>query len=63
MIDEVDKIFNELGQQKPYSNFSTHLLEQGILNQKTIFNDKKVSDHYAIIPTGNKPPSGMDNDP
>ena len=62
MIDEVDKIFNELGQQKPYSNFSTHLLEQGVLNQKTIFNDKKVSDHYAIIPTGNKPPSGMDND-
>ncbi|MCH2178845.1 MAG: DNA topoisomerase III [Mariniblastus sp.] len=31
-----------------------------VIPSKRIFNDKKVSDHFAIIPTGKTPPSKLD---
>lgn len=38
-----------------YSKFIKNIINKPIINNKRIFNDKMVSDHYAIIPTGVKP--------
>lgn len=38
-----------------YSKFIKLLINKPIINNKRIFNDKMVSDHFAIIPTGVKP--------
>jgi DNA topoisomerase-3 len=46
------KIPNVLRGLKYYSRFTESLLAQPIPMLKTIFNDKKVTDHHAIIPTG-----------
>lgn len=35
-----------------YSNFTASLLDKPIPKSKNVFDDKKVSDHHAIIPTG-----------
>ncbi len=38
-----------------YSRFTTQLLQQPIPKLKSVFDDKKVTDHHAIIPTGVQP--------
>lgn len=43
---------------KYYSRFTESLLNQPIPKLKTVFDDKKVTDHHAIIPTG-VVPSGI----
>jgi len=35
-----------------YSNFTESLLKKSIRKSTKVFNDKKVTDHHAIIPTG-----------
>lgn len=35
-----------------YSRFTEKLLQEPIPKSKTVFDDKKVTDHHAIIPTG-----------
>lgn len=37
---------------KEYANFTGTLLNQKIRKSTKVFNDKKVTDHHAIIPTG-----------
>jgi len=44
---------------KPYAQFTTVLLDKPIKKSKKVFDDKKITDHHAIIPTGIVPPSGM----
>jgi DNA topoisomerase-3 len=44
-----------------YSNFTTSLLDKPIPKSKNVFDDKKVSDHHAIIPTGVLP-SGLNSE-
>ena len=46
------KIPNILRGMKYYSRFTERLLAEPIPKPKTIFDDKKVTDHHAIIPTG-----------
>ncbi len=46
------KIPNILRGMKYYSRFTEKLLAAPIPKNKTVFNDKKVTDHHAIIPTG-----------
>ncbi len=41
-----------LSNMKYYSRFTEPLLQQPIPKSKTVFDDKKVTDHHAIIPTG-----------
>jgi DNA topoisomerase-3 len=42
-----------------YGSFAAHILEQGwVRPNKRIFNNAKVSDHFAIIPT-TQPPKGL----
>ena len=52
------KIPNILKGLKYYSRFTENLLSKAIPKSKTVFNDKKVTDHHAIIPTG-VGPSGI----
>jgi len=46
------KIPNILRGMKYYSRFTEVLLSKPIPKTKTVFDDKKVTDHHAIIPTG-----------
>lgn len=52
------KVPNILRGLKYYSRFTEPLLSQPIPKTKTVFDDKKVTDHHAIIPTG-VVPSGI----
>lgn len=46
------KIPNILRGMKYYSRFTEFLLQKPIPKTKQVFDDKKVTDHHAIIPTG-----------
>ncbi|MGV3630574.1 MAG: DNA topoisomerase 3 [Bacteroidota bacterium] len=46
------KIPGILNGMKYYSQLTAPLLTQAIPKSKTVFDDKKVTDHHAIIPTG-----------
>ena len=52
------KIPNILRGMQYYSRFTEKLLSHPIPKSKTVFDDKKVTDHHAIIPTG-VVPSGI----
>lgn len=43
---------------KPYENLIAPLLEKKLPKSKKVFDDTKVTDHHAIIPTGQNPSSG-----
>lgn len=49
VFTKVPKILNGL---KGYKMFTEKILKGKIKNSKKIFDDKKVTDHHAIIPTG-----------
>ncbi len=53
------KIKGILENMKPYEQFTKVLLDKPIRKSKKVFDDKKITDHHAIIPTGVVPPSGM----
>ncbi len=55
------KIKGILGNLKEYKRFTDVLLQKSIPKSKTIFDDKKITDHHAIIPTGIVP-SGISQD-
>ena len=55
------KIPGILGNLKEYQRFTEVLLQKSIPKSKTIFDDKKITDHHAIIPTGIAP-SGISQD-
>lgn len=55
------KVPGILRQMTYYSRFTESLLTQPIPKLKTVFDDKKVTDHHAIIPTG-VVPSGITPD-
>ncbi|RFS19623.1 type IA DNA topoisomerase [Chitinophaga silvatica] len=49
------KIAGILQDMTPYAALTAPLLTQPIPKLKTVFDDKKVTDHHAIIPTGMHP--------
>lgn len=55
------KVPGVLSQMKYYSRLTERLLAQPIPKTKSVFDDKKVTDHHAIIPTGVNP-SGISPD-
>lgn len=59
--DMYPKISGILGNLKFYSKLTAPLLEKAIPKSKQVFDDKKVTDHHAIIPTGVQP-SGINPD-
>ena len=62
MMEEISKTIRQLGAQDKLNEHSQRLIDNGLNNVKRNFDDKKVSDHYAIIPTGKLPPSGLSSD-
>ncbi len=42
----------------PYSSLTTPLLEKKLPKSKKVFDNSKVTDHHAIIPTGENPSNG-----
>lgn len=59
--DMYPKIKGILSNLKFYSKLTAPLLEKSIPKSKQVFDDKKVTDHHAIIPTGIQP-SGINQD-
>lgn len=53
--DVYPKIKDILKKMKPYENFTEPLLDKPIRKSKKVFDDKKITDHHAIIPTGENP--------
>ena len=53
--DVYPKIEGILKNMEPYANFIEPLLGKPIRKSKKVFDDKKITDHHAIIPTGVKP--------
>lgn len=53
------KIKTILQDMKPYEKYTAVLLDKPIKKSKKVFDDKKITDHHAIIPTGIEPYSSM----
>ena len=61
--DYPDTVKSTLGSlPEAYKNFAETILQNGWVTQKhSVFDNAKISDHFAIIPTG-KAPSGLSRD-
>lgn len=57
--DVYPKVEEILKNLTPYSNFVEPLLGKTIRKSKKVFDDKKITDHHAIIPTGISPSSHL----
>lgn len=53
--DVYPKVEGILKEMEPYAGFTAHLLCKPIRKSKKVFDDTKITDHHAIIPTGVKP--------
>lgn len=53
------KVAGILQDMTPYAALTAPVLANPIPKLKTVFDDKKVTDHHAIIPTGVHPGSGL----
>ena len=54
--DMYPKVPGILQKLSNYNSFTTPLLGKKLPKSKKVFNDKKVTDHHAIIPTGEQKP-------
>ncbi|NBO37066.1 DNA topoisomerase 3 [bacterium] len=64
-----DYVENVLGIMRKYGDskldvagVSRRILARGLLNKDRVFNNKGISDHFAIIPTGEIPSSALEGD-
>ena len=62
MHETVAKTLDNLGGQSDYKEHVKRLQSDGLSNSKRNFNNSKVSDHYAIMPTGQTPPMNFGGD-
>ena len=62
MHETVAKTLEQLTQQSEYDAHVKRLQADGLSNASRNFNSSKVSDHYAIVPTGQAPPSNFGGD-
>jgi DNA topoisomerase-3 len=53
------KIKSILQEMKPYANFTKEIADKPIRKSKKVFDDSKITDHHAIIPTGIVPSGGL----
>jgi DNA topoisomerase-3 len=60
--DIVTDVIQTLSQTKPWSTHAKTLLNQDLENTERIFNDAAISDHFAIIPTGQGDLTKLDGD-
>jgi DNA topoisomerase-3 len=52
MMKEMDRVVSGVGKLKEYADFAARVLDHRPAPNKRVFDDSKVSDHHAIIPTG-----------
>ena len=51
-LDTVKKTLDELGETRAFGTFAKQILKQGwVRPNKRVFDNSKISDHFAIIPT------------
>jgi len=62
MHETVAKTLDKLSVQTAYAPHTKRLAKDGLKNAGRNFNSKKVSDHYAIIPTGQEPSNSLSGD-
>ncbi len=62
MKNEVLKILKKIKNIKPYEKFIDEIFENGVKFNKRIIDDSKVTDHYAIIPTGVLPKENLNKE-
>ncbi len=60
--NHVDQVVEGFSQGSPYAEFARRLKRTGLKNTGRIFDDSKVNDHFAIIPTGGKVPKSLSGD-
>lgn len=53
--DIYNKVPDILKKMTPYSNYTASLLSKKLPKSKKVFDSSKVTDHHAIIPTGESP--------
>ena len=62
MMEAISKTIRQLGAQDGLNPHSQRLIDNGLKNVKRNFDNSKVSDHFAIIPTGKIPPANLSSD-
>lgn len=62
MHETVAKTLDKLSVQSSYAPHTKRLAKDGLKNAARNFNNSKVSDHYAIIPTGQEPSASLSGD-
>lgn len=62
MTDQVLKIIDNLSKQSDYTEHTNRITNDGLKNTKRNFDNSKVGDHFAIIPTDNVPNSNLTGD-
>ncbi|MEC7097621.1 MAG: DNA topoisomerase [Candidatus Thermoplasmatota archaeon] len=62
MKETINQTIKKLSAQTEFKPHCDRLAKSGLTNVKRNFNDSKVSDHYAIIPTGKMPNSKLSQD-
>ncbi len=62
MKDTINTTLSNLGSLDEMKGFIESLTKNGLQNISRNFNDAKVSDHFAIIPTGNLPSGTLSKD-
>ncbi|MFA5504430.1 MAG: DNA topoisomerase 3 [Vulcanimicrobiota bacterium] len=60
--DHVNQVLHSFSQGGTYSRFAATLKKDGLRNTSRVFDDSKVSDHFAIVPTGQRPPANLSGD-
>lgn len=58
----VNNVVEQFAAGGMYAPFAHSLKKNGLRNTGRIFDDSKVSDHFAIIPTGQRPPASLSGD-
>ena len=68
VVDEVIERFANAGNQASsvaldeYAESASHLIQAGRKNEARVFDDSGVSDHFAIVPTGQLPGTDLSGD-
>ena len=62
MKDTIDTTLSNLGKMDDMAGYIDTLTKNGLQNVARNYNDAKVSDHFAIIPTGKLPTSALSKD-
>lgn len=62
-VDNVMTVLKKYGDsQLDVAGVSRRILARGLLNKERVFNDKGISDHFAIVPTGEIPSASLEGD-